>query len=72
MNIAEPQPILIHLSFEKAFYFGNMKTSKVIPVYKDNKIIEKMTYDRFYSFLTLHNCIYINQQIIQQIMRLLV
>ena len=35
MNIAEPLSILINLSFEKAFYFGNMMISKVIPVYKD-------------------------------------
>ena len=94
MNIAEPLSILINLSFEKAFYIGNMKISKVIPVYKDkgnildssnyrpisllsniNKIIEKLMYERLYSFLTLHNSIYINQhgfrKIIQQIMLLL-
>ena len=80
MNIAELLSELINLSFEKAFYFGNMKISKVIPVYKEkgkifdssnyrpisllsniNKIVEKLMYKRFYSFLTLHNSIYINQ-----------
>ena len=35
LNIAEPLSKLINLSFEKAFYFGNMKISKVIPVYKE-------------------------------------
>ena len=76
----DPLSILINLSFEKAFYFGNMKIAKVLPVYKDkgnildtsnyrpisllsniNKIIEKLLYERLYSFLTLHNVIYINK-----------
>ena len=80
MNIADPISILTNLSFAKAFYFGNMKIAKVIPVYKYkgnildtsnyrpisllsniNKIIEKLMYERLYSFLTLHNVIYINQ-----------
>ena len=70
MNIADPLSILINLSFVKAFYFGNMKLAKVIPVYKDegnildtsnyrpisllsniNKIIERLMYERLYSFL---------------------
>ena len=61
MNTAEPLSILINLSFEKTFYFGNMKVSKV---YKDicnildssnyrpisllsniNKIVEKLMYE---------------------------
>ena len=75
--IAEPLSNLINTSFEEVIYLDQLKISKVLlkdgnrldrsnyrPISllsNKNKILEKLMHKRLYSFLSEHNCIYINQ-----------
>ena len=42
----------MNLSFQKAFYFGNMKIAEAIPVYKDKaRYLIAVTIDQYLSSL---------------------